>query len=112
MWNISGSNFGTHVCDCHYEEAGCAEEQIYENTCNCDANLPVEMTDTGTITNTSALPIVTLYFGGLNYDQQYGAFQLGRLKCYGKNLPPFLFTLKHYNIQVRRRLRLEHPVPP
>ena len=83
MWNISGSNFGTHVCDCHYEEAGCAEEQVYENTCNCDANLPVEMTDTGTITNTSALPIVTLYFGGLNYDQQYAAFSLGRLKCYG-----------------------------
>ena len=31
----------------------------------------------------TALPVMKLSFGGLNYDLQSGAFQLGRLKCYG-----------------------------
>ena len=67
------------MCDCHYEADGCIDEETKHNTCNCDANL----TDTGTITNTSALPVVKLFFGGMTFDLQYGAFQLGRLKCYG-----------------------------
>ena len=37
----------------------------------------------GTITNTTALPVMKLFFGGLSYDLQSGSFQLGRLKCYG-----------------------------
>ena len=84
MLNISGSNFGTHVCDCHYETEGCIEEETRYNTCNCDANLPITQTDTGTITNTSALPVVKLFFGGMNYELQYATFKLGRLKCHGK----------------------------
>ena len=58
-------------------------KETRHNTCNCDANLPAELSDTGTITNTSALPVVKLFFGGMTFDLQYGAFQLGRLKCYG-----------------------------
>ena len=71
--HYSGSNYGNHVCDCHYEAAGCIEEDTLQNTCNCDSKLPVELSDSGTITD----------FGGLTYDIQFGAFTLGRLKCYG-----------------------------
>ena len=78
-----GSNYGVHVCDCHYEDDGCIQEENRHNTCNCDANLPEQFTDTGTITNTSALPVASLFFGGLSYEMQEGAFKLGRLKCYG-----------------------------
>jgi len=78
----TGSNFGTHVCDCH-EADGCIEEETKGNTCNCDANLPIPATDTGSITNMTALPVMKLFFGGLSYDLQSAAYQLGRLKCYG-----------------------------
>ena len=81
---ILGSNYGSHVCDCHYEADGCIDEETKHNTCNCDANLPIALTDTGTITNTSALPVVKLFFGGLTYDMQQANFQLGRLKCFGR----------------------------
>jgi len=79
----TGSNYGTHVCDCHYEAEGCIEEDTKHNTCNCDANLPIPSSDTGTITNMTALPVMKLFFGGLNYELQSAAYQLGRLKCYG-----------------------------
>merc|ERR1719341_23125 len=79
----TGSNDGTHVCDCHYEAEGCMEEETKHNTCNCDANLPIPSTDTGTITNMTALPVMKLFFGGLTYELQSAAYQLGRLKCYG-----------------------------
>ena len=79
-----GSNYGEHVCDCHYSDGGCMEEETKHNTCNCDANLPVPLSDSGTITNTSALPVVKLFFGGLTYDMQQANFQLGRLKCFGR----------------------------
>ena len=85
------------MCDCHYEADGCIEEETKHNTCNCDANLPIPSTDTGelehwlrlyisdsgTITNMTALPLMKLFFGGLNYELQSAAYQLGRLKCYG-----------------------------
>ena len=71
------------MCDCHYEADGCIQEDTKGNTCNCDANLPVALTDSGTITNSSALPMVKLYFGGLTYEIQYATYTLGRLKCYG-----------------------------
>jgi len=79
----TGSNYGFHVCDCHYEADGCIEEDTKHNTCNCDANLPIPSKDTGTITNMTALPVMKLFFGGLNYELQSAAYQLGRLKCYG-----------------------------
>merc|ERR1711934_1064177 len=79
----TGSDYGIHVCDCHNEDGGCIEEETKHNTCNCDANLPIPSTDTGTITNMTALPVMKLFFGGLNYELQSAAYQLGRLKCYG-----------------------------
>merc|ERR1719342_1643682 len=80
----TGSNKNLHVCDCSFQQEGCAEQAVYNNTCNCDANLPVLLQDTGIITNSSALPITKMFFGGLNYDAQSGEFLLGRLKCYGQ----------------------------
>ena len=74
------------MCDCHFEDDGCIDEETLVNTCNCDANLPVAQTDTGTITNSSALPVVKLFFGGLDYELQLATFKLGRLKCYGKRI--------------------------
>ena len=53
------------------EAALSIEEETKLNFCNCDANLPVALTDSGTITNSSALPMVKLYFGGLTYEIQY-----------------------------------------
>ena len=97
---FAGSNYGNHVCDCFYDSEGCIESETLMNRCNCDSTLPIPLTDTGTkkdvfclqsnifkgiITNTTALPVTKLYFGGLIYDVQSGAFLLGRLKCYGKN---------------------------
>ena len=46
---LQGNNWGFHTCNCHYEEDGCVDEDVYFNTCNCDANLPVQMRDTGLI---------------------------------------------------------------
>ena len=47
LLGLSGSNYGTHICDCHNEAEGCIEEETKHNTCNCDANLPIPSTDTG-----------------------------------------------------------------
>jgi len=80
---FTGSNYGFHVCDCHFEEPNCVDEETEYNTCNFDANLPVPSSDKGIITNMTALPIMKLYFGGLSYDLQYAAFSLGPLKCFG-----------------------------
>ena len=41
---------------------------------------------TGLITNSTALPVTQLFFGGLQYEAQQASFQLGRLKCYGKQM--------------------------
>ena len=82
LFQIVGSNYGFHVCDCYYDSEGCIEPEISER-CNCDTNLPIPLTDSGTITNMTALPVIKLFFGGLSYEMESGAFQLGRLKCYG-----------------------------
>jgi len=79
----TGSNYGEHVCDCHYTEEGCMEEETKHNKCNCDANLPIPASDTGTITNVTALPVKKMFFGGMTYELQSGKFKLGRLRCYG-----------------------------
>merc|ERR1719414_97700 len=82
---FTGSNFGFHVCKCHYTDEGCTNEQVMGNTCSCDANLPVPEKDTGTITNKTALPITKVSLGGLAYETQTSSFHLGKLKCFGKS---------------------------
>ena len=80
----TGSHHGEHVCTCHYSEEGCYSEETFNNTCNCDANIPSEIFDEGIITNSSALPITELRFGGLGFDAQSGFHTLGKLSCSGK----------------------------
>lgn len=81
---FTGSNKGFHSCDCQFTEEGCFEHESRDNTCNCDANLPTPLSDTGIITNTSALPVTKLAFGGLTYEIQEGAYKLGNMRCFGK----------------------------
>ena len=78
------SHFGEHVCSCHYTEEGCLDEETLGNTCNCDSNKPSELSDVGIITNSSALPIMELRFGGLEFDAQSAFHTLGKLSCHGK----------------------------
>jgi len=81
---FTGSNKGFHSCDCQFTDEGCFEHESRANTCNCDANLPTPLSDSGTITNTTALPVTRLAFGGLTYEIQAGAFKLGNMRCFGK----------------------------
>ena len=80
----SGENYGNHVCSCHFSEEGCVEEETLSNTCNCDSNEPIPSFDEGYITNSSALPIMGLKFGGLTDEAQLGFHTLGKLSCHGK----------------------------
>ena len=80
----SGENYGDHVCSCHFSEEGCVSEDTLNNTCNCDSNVPITLFDDGCITNSSALPITELKFGGLNYETQLGYHTLGKFSCGGK----------------------------
>ena len=80
----TGSHHGEQTCSCHYSEEGCFEEDTLNNVCNCDANKPTELFDEGTLTNSSALPVIELKFGGLSFDAQSGFHTLGKLSCSGK----------------------------
>ena len=80
----TGSHHGEHTCSCHYSEEGCVEEDTLHNVCNCDANKPAELFDEGILTNSSALPVIELKFGGLSYDAQSAFHTLGKLSCSGK----------------------------
>merc|ERR1711970_849611 len=67
----TGSNYGFHVCDCHFVNYGsCLDEGVNGNTCNCDAMAPAPLTDSGKITNKTALPITKVFFGGINYSTE------------------------------------------
>jgi len=80
---FTGSDPSLHACDCHYTEDGCMDEDFRGNTCNCDANLPIPMNDTGTLTNMTSLPMLSISFGGLSYEMQKANFAIGRLSCMG-----------------------------
>ena len=81
---FTGANTTVHACDCYFTEEGCVDEEIKRNTCNCDSNLPAPLQDTGVITNMEDLPILSVYFGGLTYEIQQGAYTIGRLQCKGE----------------------------
>merc|ERR1712150_146004 len=82
---FTGSNYGNHVCSCHFSDDGCIDEATLSNTCNCDSKAPRALFDEGYINNSTALPITELRFGGLHYDTQSGFHTLGKLTCGGKN---------------------------
>ena len=80
----SGSNYGNHVCSCHFSEEGCILDDVLNTTCNCDSKSPAVLFDLGYITNSSALPITELKFGGMDYEPQLAFHTLGKLSCRGK----------------------------
>ena len=58
---------------------------MLDTACNCDSNEPTPLLDTGILTKSSSLPILSIAFGGLSFDIQQAAFKIGRLACNGKN---------------------------
>merc|ERR1712179_577479 len=81
---FTGSDPAIHACDCYFTEEGCEDEELKQNTCNCDSNLPAPLTDTGLITNMEDLPMLSIALGGLRYEIQQGAYKIGRLSCKGE----------------------------
>ena len=70
-----------HACDCHFTKDGC---KLKTTSCNCDSSFPVPLLDTGLISNMSALPIISIAFGGLQFAGQQAAYKIGRLSCRGE----------------------------
>ena len=71
-----------HVCAC--DAAGnCITERV---TCNCDQSLAEWLADEGILSDSDALPVRELRFGGLEFDSQQAQFQLGSLSCSGKKV--------------------------
>ena len=71
-----------HVCACN-ETGDCLNERV---TCNCDQGAPQWMSDEGVLTDSDALPVKELRFGGLEFDAQVAQFQLGPLTCSGRKV--------------------------
>ncbi|CAG0896632.1 unnamed protein product [Darwinula stevensoni] len=79
-----GSNKGKHICKCHLS-GNCIDSNL---SCNCDAEAPQWGSDSGAITNETALPITELRFGGLQFEAQKANYTLGGLACKGRIPPP------------------------
>ncbi|CAG0893350.1 unnamed protein product [Darwinula stevensoni] len=75
-----GSKAGQHICNCGLS-GNCTDTNF---PCNCDAKLPHWESDSGAITNATALPITELRFGGLQFKGQKANYTLGGLTCKGK----------------------------
>ncbi|CAG0886202.1 unnamed protein product [Darwinula stevensoni] len=78
-----GSNATEHVCKCGLSNS-CVDTNL---PCNCDAGAPGRGSDSGEITNATALPITQLRFGGLKFQNQKANYTLGGLICKGKPSP-------------------------
>ncbi|CAG0885455.1 unnamed protein product [Darwinula stevensoni] len=78
-----GSKAGEHKCNCGLS-GNCTDTNF---PCNCDAKPPHWESDSGAITNATALPITELRFGGLQFEGQKANYTLGGLTCRGK-IPP------------------------
>lgn len=91
---FTGENYGNHVCSCHFSEEGCTSGDILDTKCNCDSKITKFLYDEGYITNSSALPITELKFGGMTAEGQTAFHTLGKLSCGGKvcdhHLDPYL----------------------
>ncbi|CAG0885961.1 unnamed protein product [Darwinula stevensoni] len=79
-----GSHTGEHVCNCGLTSK-CIDPIL---PCNCDAKVPQWESDSGSITDPKALPIIELRFGGLRFDFQKANYTLGGMVCRGKVPPP------------------------
>merc|ERR1712218_350757 len=78
---LVGANHGEHICTCGLYR-NCSDSE-HNNVCNCDAQLPVEQFDHGTITNLTALPITGFRYGNMQFPQQQASIQISRMQCNG-----------------------------
>ncbi|CAG0891374.1 unnamed protein product [Darwinula stevensoni] len=76
-----GAHAEKHMCRCGLTDE-CVDPTL---PCNCDAEAPQWESDSGAITNRTALPITELRFGGLRLDFQQARHTLGALVCKGHN---------------------------
>ncbi len=75
-----------HICACGVD--GSCIGDVHK--CNCDSSAPEWLSDVGTLTNMSALPVKELRFGGLLFDSQEASFALGPLSCTGRKVKQVL----------------------
>ena len=73
----------THACDCYYSEEGCVEQDLLQNTFNCNSIKPTALVDTAL--GFISFRILTITFGGLQFDIQQASYTIGRLICKGNN---------------------------
>ena len=71
-----------HTCACGLNMS-CVND-VYK--CNCDSSAPEWLSDVGTLTNMSALPVEELRFGGLIFGSQQASFVLGPMSCTGRKV--------------------------
>merc|ERR1712136_104652 len=79
---FTGSNEDIHTCDCGLD--GSCVDSAHGYTCNCDADQPVSLVDTGTIDNSTALPITGFHYGNLQFESQFASIEVGKLVCMGQ----------------------------
>ncbi len=61
--------------------AACAGDS--DARCNCDIGDDVLRSDTGTVTDKSLLPVLTVNIGGVDTSAQLASFSLSELRCSG-----------------------------
>ncbi|EFX79914.1 hypothetical protein DAPPUDRAFT_224885 [Daphnia pulex] len=76
----SGGNTDNHICQCGID-GNCVESTMM---CNCDSTAPVQLVDSGVITDKTVLPITRLNFGRTQLESSSGVHTLGRLECTGQ----------------------------
>ncbi|CAG0904343.1 unnamed protein product [Darwinula stevensoni] len=77
-WHGSGST--NHTCRCGLLK-DCTDPNLL---CNCNAESSKRHSDSGTITNATALPVTELRFGGMQLEEQEANYTLGGLVCRGQ----------------------------
>ena len=77
---FTGANSQKHICSCGVSK-NCSNKDL---ACNCDAfDFTGWQEDTGTITNTSALPIRGFVYGQFISEDLVAGINIGRLMCKG-----------------------------
>ena len=84
---FEGANHGEHICKCGISQSCYESKQDY--VCNCDAQIPIEQFDHGTISNVTALPITGFKYGYMEFPSQKASIEISRMKCKGaKKIEP------------------------
>lgn len=76
----SGGNTDAHTCQCGID-GNCVDVTV---KCNCDATVPLQLVDSGIITDKDILPITRLNFGRTQLETSSGVHTLGRFECTGQ----------------------------